>query len=245
MKLSNKSIVIGLVVVLILVVVGSTMRPEIIKAETIGRQETNIIRVNGTASVEAIPDTAFINVGVVTEDKDLAKAQEDAKIRLNRINKTLEGLGIAEKDIKTLNYNINPKYVWNEKEMNNNIVGYTVSSYLEVKVKDINIVGKLIDKVTEADGNAVNGIRFKVSDELELYKKALELAVKNAEDKALAIGKPYNITKVRPIKIDETSNISNYVSVDRGATSADLRNYTNINAGEMKITANVVVEFGY
>lgn len=245
MKLSNKNIALGIMIILLIGVVVSTMQPEIIQAETVGRQENNIIKVNGIASVEAIPDTAFINVGVVTEDKDLEKAQEEAKTRLNGINKTLEGLGIEEKDIKTLSYNISPKYVWNEKEMNNNIVGYTVSSYLEVKVKDINIVGKLIDKVTETGGNVVNGIRFKVSDELELYKKALELAVKNAEDKALAIGKPYNITKVRPIKIDETSNISNYVPVDRGATSSDLRNYTNINVGEMKITANVVVEFGY
>ena len=74
------------------------------------------------------------------------------------------------------------------------ISGYEVGNNLEVKLRDLDSVGEIIDEVTEAGGDSIrfNGIDFSLDDPSGLESQALTAAIKDAiakaEDVATAAG---------------------------------------------------------
>ena len=77
-----------------------------------GVSASNVITVNGTGEVFAVPDIAEIGFSVVAEKKLLPDAQKMSAEKINAIMAFLKEQGIDEKDIKTTNYSANPKYEW-------------------------------------------------------------------------------------------------------------------------------------
>lgn len=238
----NKKYIALFIIVIILVAMLGPVNSDIVQG--VVEQKSNIIKVSGTASIESTPDIATVNVGVVVEDVDLEKAVNKVRKTLEETNKILKELKVESKDIKTTYYNVNPKYEWDEVKNVNNIVGYKVMNQLEIRVRDIDNTGKIIDSLTSNGSNIVSGVTFSIEDEIELYNKALENAVEVAEKKALVLGKKYGITKVKPIRIEELSSNTSYKHMERDTLNESVRS-TPISTGDMEVTANVIVEFGY
>jgi uncharacterized protein len=81
--------------------------------KSIGRSDIpaqNVISISGKGEVFAVPDIALFTFGVTVEGKDVAAAQVKATEKMNAAIKYLKDNGIADKDIKTVNYSINPVY---------------------------------------------------------------------------------------------------------------------------------------
>lgn len=208
-------------------------------------KEVKIITSNGMAVMSARPDVAYITVGVIEEGKELADIQDKSNKKMTSVIEELEALGIEEKDIKTLNFNISPKYDWSEKS-EGRIVGYIVNNMVQVTINDLNKVGIVIDKVSLNGSNSISNLRFGLKDESALYNKALELAVKDAKEKAEAMGAGAGIKNIAVSKITETSQRNNTV-INR---EADMVNKltgasTPINTGELKVSASVTVDFSF
>jgi len=157
----------------------------------------------------------------------------------------LKNLGIEEKDIKTLNFNISPNYNWSENG-GGKITGYIVNNMVEVTINDLTKVGNIIDKVASNGSNSVSNLRFGLKDESSLYNKALELAVKDARSKAEAMGLGAGITNMSPVKITETSQRNNTM-IFREAKALDNSSVTTtpINTGEIEINASVTIDFEF
>ena len=68
------------------------------------------ITVEGTGDAAAIPDTAQITFTVSEDADSVADAQKGATEKIDAALSSLEDSGIEEKDIKTLSYNVSPKY---------------------------------------------------------------------------------------------------------------------------------------
>ena len=66
------------------------------------------LSVDGQGTGTAAPDMATVTIGVTTQGKDAAKAQNDNDWVSNQIQDAVSGLGIAEKDIQTSNYSLYP-----------------------------------------------------------------------------------------------------------------------------------------
>lgn len=207
---------------------------------------TGKISAVGKASIKATPDMAYVNIGVEKQNSEVEKAQSEVTLAMNGIMDALKKLGIKESDIKTMNFNIYPNYKWVEKDQKQVITGYTVSHQLEVTIRNIKDSGKLLDQVVKAGGNSVSGIRFGVSNHEALYNLALESAVKNAKSKAEAMGRGLGISNLKPLQITEQSVYSApYMRNEMSNAVADSAAKTEIMPGEMEITAEVFVEFGY
>lgn len=207
-----------------------------------------IISTTGNASIEVAPDTAYVNIGVVAEDKDLAKAEKEVNSKMQEIVKELKSLGIDEKDIRTLGISINPKYAWNESTKLNVVSGYSVSNMIEIKIKNINQAGNLLSKVVNAGGNRIAGLRFDLEDKFEYYDLVLEKAVEDAKRKALTMGKPFKALWLNPVKISEVKTnfvpyLENDVDTIRKATSTI--DSMPINPGTVKVEATVNVDFSF
>jgi uncharacterized protein YggE len=203
------------------------------------------ITTNGSASISVAPDVAYVNVGVIAEHKNLETAQAQANKQMKGVMESLTKLGIDEKDIKTTNFYVNPKYDWSRDTGVSNIVGYTVNNTVEITVNDLDKLGTIIDSVTANGSNQVSNIRFGLKDDSEIYNKALEVAVKNAKSKAEAIAKGLDAKDVIPVKVTE-SGYSSPVMYDKGMVVRDMvAESTAISTGELQVTASVSIEFSF
>src|SRR3989338_10513485 len=69
----------------------------------------NVITVNGTGDVFAVPDTATFSFSVIETDKTVALTQEKVTNRMNIALAAVKSLGVDEKNIKTTDYSVYPK----------------------------------------------------------------------------------------------------------------------------------------
>jgi uncharacterized protein len=246
---SKANIFIGAFVMVVLLFSTITVsKNNIAKASTTSKEvgQVRTITASGEGAIEAVPDVAYVNIAVITEGTELSKVQSENAEKMTKVIESLTQLGIKKEEIKTRNYNVNPKYEWNKDTGKSSIVGYTVSNALEVTINDISITGTVLDEVVTNGSNSINSIRFGLKNETELYNQALELAVKDAKAKAEAMGKGLGVINIQPLRITEASNRNTPVYYDRGAVSMEAaKASTPISEGELKVKASVSVEFSF
>ena len=121
------------------------------------------LSVDGQGTGTAAPDMATVTIGVTTQGKDAAKAQNDNAWVSNQIQAAVRGLGIEEKDIQTRNYSFYPNYS-TDKDHRNEVTGYTVNNSVIVVVRDIKLTGKVIDAALSNGANEINSLDFSASD---------------------------------------------------------------------------------
>lgn len=162
------------------------------------------LAVVGEGKVEVTPDTAYIDAGItVDKASSVAGAQKTISEINNKIINALREIGIEKADIKTSNYSINPSYRYENNE--NKIDGYNGNVTVEIKVRDPQLASKVIDTVTTAGANQIQGSRF-VVDKPELYREeARNVAIKNAKDQAQKIAKDLGIRLGKITNIIESS----------------------------------------
>ena len=211
-------------------------------------KERKTITVQGSSSVTAAPTIAYVSIGVTTFNKNAASAQGENAAKMDRVYKTLASLGIKKDKIKTLNYNISPRY-----DYKNNVAtlaGYNVINSIRVTVMDLKKVSDVLDMTVKEGVNQSNSISFGVTDEErdKLYLQALSQAVVNAKEKANTIATAAGITISKPANIIEGSSAHfvqpNYRAMDMAKMASEAAP-TPISEGEMTIGANVTVIYDY
>lgn len=147
-----------------------------------------ILNLSGTGEVKAVPDTASINAGVVVDAEDAKSALAQNSAAMNKLFGELKSAGIADRDIQTSNFNVSPVYApYNPKKptpQHQRIVGYQVSNGVTVRVRDLSRLGDLIDRMTVAGANRMNGIGFFVDKTENLLEEARRKAMADVRRKA-------------------------------------------------------------
>ncbi|GAA0730083.1 SIMPL domain-containing protein [Clostridium malenominatum] len=199
------------------------------------------MKVNGLGIVRVQPDVAIVNLGVVTENKDLETAQRENAIKSNSVINALRQMGIDEKDISTASYTIEPQYDYVEGRQI--FRGYRVSNILNVKVRNINKVGEVVDNAVKNGANTVNNIKFTVDNMEIYYNKALKLALKDAAIKAREMANSLRVNlNGTPVRIIEESvrEIGESPVPYKALAEA-----TPILPGQINVTAKIVALFSY
>ncbi|HMA77874.1 MAG TPA: SIMPL domain-containing protein, partial [Candidatus Paceibacterota bacterium] len=152
-----------------------------------------IINVSGEGEVMARPDIGSFNFGVRAEAETAAAAQEQSATAMNDIIGYLAEAGVAEADIDTSNYTLNPRYRWVEEVCvpgtlcrggERVIDGYEVSQTVSVKVRDLEQSGALISGVGQRGATNVSSLQFTIDDPANLEAEARSLAIADAQAKA-------------------------------------------------------------
>ena len=201
------------------------------------------LSVDGQGTGTAAPDMATVTIGVTTQGKDAAKAQNDNAWVSNQIQAAVRGLGIEEKDIQTRNYSFYPNYS-TDKDHRNEVTGYTFNNSVIVVVRDIKLTGKVIDAALSNGANEINSLDFSASDTKAVRKVALLNAIQDARDKADIIAKGLG---KRIVGIQNVSESTGYIETRRFggnmlmAVAKDAA--TPITPGSLSLTANVHIDF--
>ena len=200
------AIVMAIVGIALVVFLASLTRNSMRTYDYIGKTPDNKdrITISGEGKVTAKPDVALVSIGVISESVTVAQAQKDNTDKMNSIISALKSqFSIADKDIQTSNYSINPKYDWSTHVQR--IVGYSVSQNVNVKVRNFEKIGDIIARAGELGSNNVNGPSFTIDDP-EVYRaQAREKAIAQAKEKADTLANQVGIKLGRIVNFSEGS----------------------------------------
>ncbi len=195
--------------------------------ETIGRtqqqgiegpQPTRTISVEAQGKTNVRPDTARLALAVVTEGKTVAEVVSENTNKMNAVVAFLKSSGVADKDITTTNYNLYPKYSQvnpfalpepapAEKTRTPEIVGYSLTQEVSVKVRDIAKLGNLIEGATDRGANQTGGISFFVDDPEPFKATARAEAFGKLREKAAAMANQAGVRLGRVVNVSEYASI--------------------------------------
>lgn len=204
-------------------------------------QKKGYIKVTGVGVVKAIPDTAVVSLGVVTENISLEAARGENAVKSVAVMNMLAGMGIEKKQVSTGAFSIDPLYDYIEGKQA--FRGYRVSNLLIITVKDIARAGEVIDKATFAGANRVDNIRFILSDQAYYYDQALKLAIENALHKGAEIGNALGLEiDEAPYRIIEKSLEAPIYDTSAAKLSAPA---IPVLPGQVEVTSIILVILGY
>lgn len=151
--------------------------------------------VSGEGKVVIVPDIARFSFSVITEGGlGVADLQLTNTTKANKVLEFLAAQKIDKKDIKTEGYSLSPRYQYFDCKKNGvcppaEIVGYSVSQTVSVKIRDFTKIGELLSGVVSNGANSVSDLTFTVDDLVAVQNEARQEAIKQAKEKAESIAK--------------------------------------------------------
>lgn len=189
---------------------------------------TRTFTVSGEGKEIAVPDVAELSFGILTEGgPNLADLQRQNSEKSNRVIAYLKESGVDAKDITTQFYNISPRYQYYscpvpvqdgraEPCPPAEIVGYTISQNVLVKVRDLNKTGDILAGVVERGANTVSGPSFTVDDPTELQNTARAAAIAEAKAKARAIARAGGFRLGKLVSLQEGFVVPKPIYLEKG-----------------------------
>ena len=210
------------------------------------------IIVTGSSSIELKPDMATISLGVESYATTVSVARDNASISINEMLDVMKNVGIDDEDIQTTAFNIYPQYEYIEVREDGRVrgvqelVGFTVSNMLLVTVKNLDDIGEIIDKLTDAGGNDVrfNSINFGIQDPVPYQSQLRKLAVEDGITKASQLAE-YSGVKLGSITMINDYSSQASVAQDQAvfAERAMAIPSTSINPGSLNLSMQVDMIF--
>ncbi len=148
------------------------------------------LSLTGTGIVSAKPDMATVTSGVTTQGATAAEALAANSKAMADLLAALKEAGIADKDVQTSYFSVNPNYVYSDQRdaggytLPPKIDGYVVSNTVNVTIRDLSQLGAVLDKQVIVGANTINGISFGVDDPSALLDEARKHAFEDAKRKA-------------------------------------------------------------
>jgi uncharacterized protein len=151
-------------------------------------EETKMQRtlsLSGHGEVRTTPDIASLSVGVMTNAETATAALDANNKSMQSVIDALNAAGIAARDVQTSNLTVNPRYDSRSDSSSQPLTaGFDASNNVNIVIRDLSALGKILDQAVNAGANQVNGISFGVENEEPKLDEARKLAVKEARRKA-------------------------------------------------------------
>ena len=169
-------------------------------------REATII-VSGEGSANLAPDMAALTLSVVKQAKTAQEALAANNAALTQVLADLKGAGIAERDLQTNGFSIEPRY----RQLPNGatavppeIIGYEVNNGLAVRVRDLTKLGDVIDRSVKLGVNRGGQVNFGNDNPDAAVSEARKAAV------AEAVAKARTLTEAAGVKLGRVIEISEY-----------------------------------
>lgn len=212
--------------------------------------------VTGDGKAVAIPDIAEFTFSVLTEGgKNLGELQKENTQKANRAIGVLKGSGVADKDIKTAQYSVEPRYQYFDCSPRLSaggkpcpppeIVGYAIRQTVSVKLRDFEKIGTLLTEVVQSGANSVSQLSFNLDDPTAVQNQARAEAIRKAKDKAKAVAKAGGFRLGRLLSIEEGGGVPIFYKsfgVETLGAPAPVP-APSIEAGSQEVTVNVTLRY--
>lgn len=201
------------------------------------------ITVQGQGKVAAAPDMVTITAGVEHHAASAGQAMVKSNADLARLIALLKQAGIEARDIRTSNFYLAPVYPRNKARTATPPapVGYRAGGTLNIRVRQIDRAGPLLDKLMAAGLNRVGGLAFSIAEPAPLLAKARRAAVADAKARAALYAAAAGLELGNIVTIDEGQGPVPRPEFQAMRTSA--MSSSAIAPGEQEIRATVTITF--
>ena len=170
-----------------------------------GRQA--VIMVSGEGRATTVPDMAIVQLSVVKDAKTAREALDANNKAMADVLAALKEAGIAERDLQTSGFSINPQYNYPQPNDGSNpppqLVGYQVVNGVSVRVRDLAKLGEILDKSVSLGVNQGGGIEFTNDKPEDVITEARKEAVADAIAKARVLAEAAGVELGRLIELSE------------------------------------------
>jgi uncharacterized protein YggE len=171
------------------------------------------LTVNGQGSVSRTPDTALVDVALVTNDEgSAAKATDLNNVAYNSLLTRLRALGVRDDAVRTVGLNVH--FVPRPQALRQTLsgpalppqpqprYGYVATRTLTVTAPRVDAAGRVVDAAVAVGAN-VNGVRFTLADQHAAVAAALAAAVADAQSQAESVASAahLHVTGIKSIDV--------------------------------------------
>ncbi|MGI4790574.1 MAG: SIMPL domain-containing protein [Janthinobacterium lividum] len=201
------------------------------------------ITTTGHGEVKVKPNIARITITVTTQSTDQAEAVRQNATRTTAVLAALRGVQIADKDIETQSYTVQPQYDY--KPSPPLLTGYQVQNSVQATVRDLTKIGLVIDKATAGGASEIGGVSFDLSDRAQSQSQALSQAVIAAKRKAGVMASAAGVDLGRLLTMTEgsTEPVIRPVYAMRSLKVADTSAETPVNDQQITISADATLVY--
>ena len=216
-------------------------------AQQIRDQVPPVIVVSGNAQIEADPDEATVRLGVVRQESSAQAAQEQANRAAQAILAEMTKLGIRPQRIQTSRLTLSPVYAPPRPESRDapRIASYIASNIVSVELENLAQVGPVIDAGLRAGANQLEGVQFRLKNDLPVRQQALKQAVAEAHGKAESMAEALGVrlNGVQEASESGTSVAPKFQSGGFAALAVREGTPTPVSPGQLEVSANVTVKY--
>jgi len=206
------------------------------------------ISVSAEGKTVVSPDIASVSFTVVSQGADPEKLAVENTEKMNAAIDYVKSEGIADKDIKTANYDLSPRYEYDEDRRTSFITGYTLTQTIFIKIRDFDEIGKILGKLPDLGINQINGLTFDIENPDVYLNEAREQAFDKARAKAKTMAKQNHTRLGRVVTFSE--GYGGYPrpylamsALGKGGVAEDTAAPPQIEPGSQEVTVNVSVTY--
>jgi uncharacterized protein YggE len=200
--------------------------------------------VVGTGTASADPEIARVTFGVELRGDDPVALVDEAAAKVDAAIAAAKGLGVADTDVQTVNYNLWVETVTDPQTGTpTGEVVYHLTHQVRVTLRDLTQVGALLAAVIEAGANTISGVEFTVEDPGALVEEARQEALRDAQSKADRMVETLGAVLGPPVLVEEISG-GYPTSVERasGAAAPDVAT-PPVSPGSFSVSVSVQVVY--
>lgn len=171
---------------------------------TVTQANERTLSTSGTGSVSAIPDQMSLTFWIEERGNKLSSQKTLVDETTNRLIDDLNRKGVADKDIRSYQLQIYPRYEQNDDgktEQN----GFVVQREVQVTLLEPENYDSIIDLALARGVTRVGQVKFEISDQQGLYEQALVNAYKQARAKAQRLATSAGVKLSDTLSITEQS----------------------------------------
>ncbi|WP_062793156.1 SIMPL domain-containing protein [Sphingobium herbicidovorans] len=244
---------------------ASTVQAQLPAASPVLTPDETLLVVSGEGQSRRIPDVAVFSAGVVTQGRTGGEALGANATRMNEVVTALKRAGIADLDIQTSALSLQPQYSNPEQEAQiraritrepyippaqlqaPRIIGYEARNNVQVRVRKLGQMGRIIDTLVQAGANQVDGPSFTLDEPKAALDEARAEAVREARSRAELYARAAGLRISRILSISEGGGYypQPIVVTGRmgGAPPAPPPPPSPVAPGELMLGATVSVQF--
>jgi uncharacterized protein YggE len=149
---------------------------------------------------------ASISIGVLSQANSAKEAVAANTKAMSAVLNSLKAAGIAEKDIQTSNFSVQPRYEYSQSGEAPRVIGYDVSNTVTIQVRQLDSLGSVLDTVIQQGSNQVSGIQFALAEPEARLDDARKKAAADAQRKARLYADTMGFALGNVIALSETSS---------------------------------------
>lgn len=206
------------------------------------------ITVSAEGKTTASPDIAETSFSVVSQGQNPATLSQNNIDKMNAVLQFVSAQGIAQADIKTTAYDLQPNYQWDKNTQRNYINGYTLTQTVSVKIRDLAKVADVLGGLAPLGVNQIGGVNFTIDNDEAVLALARADAFAKAEAKAQSMAAAAGVSLGIVVNVSENGVVPFPYYADKtvygmGGGVAASAPAPSIQPGTQDVTDNVTITY--